>query len=355
MLYIGADIHKKTTTMAVKNAQGDVLLHKKLPNDKIVLRQFVKSIDDEKKLTAEATFNWYWFIDLMEKYVDEVILAHPQKAKILMGVVNKNAKTDKLDAMGLAELLRLDMVPKVFIPPKEIRDVRELLRYRLSLVRIRTSVKNRVHGILHKNGVNSPFSDLFGKSGRVYITSLSLHPCYTHILTGYLALVEFLDELISNVEKEIHKKPLVKNKDIQLLLALPGVGELSAFVIKYETIDIGRFASDKKYVSYCGLAPSTSDSADVKRHGGLIPQANRYLKWVFIESAHHARWHWWFKPTYQRALEKHGKNIAKIAVARELARITYFMLSRGEPFRGSKSKKAPPKQVSPRGHDPKRS
>jgi len=73
MLYIGADIHKKTTTMAVKNAQGDVLLHKKLPNDKIVLRQFVKSIDGEKKLTAEATFNWYWFIDLMEKYVDEKV------------------------------------------------------------------------------------------------------------------------------------------------------------------------------------------------------------------------------------------------------------------------------------------
>lgn len=354
MLYIGADIHKKTTTMAVKNSRGDVVLHKKLPNDKIVLRQFIKSIDDEKKLVVEATFNWYWFVDLMEKYVDEVTLANPQKAKILMEV-NKKAKTDKLDAEGLAELLRRDMVPKVFIPPREIRDTRELLRYRISLVRIRTSVKNRIHGILHKNGVNSPFSDLFGKGGRVYIASLSLHPCYTHILTGYLALVEFLDELISNVEKEIYKKPLVKTKDIQLLLALPGVGELSAFVIKYETIDIKRFASDKKYVSYCGLAPSTSESADVKRHGKLIPQANHYLKWVFIESAHHARWHWWFKPTYQRALKNHGKNIAKIAVARELARITYFMLSRGEPFRGSESKKAPPKQVSPRGHDPKRS
>jgi transposase len=331
MLYFGCDLHKKWTTFTVMDEDGTIFSQKNIPNTPNAREHFVNGFSGEKTATVEATFSWFWFVDLMEDLTQKTILAHPAKAK---NILKGRAKTDKLDSRGLAELTRIDLIPEVYIPPKEIRDIRELLRYRTGLVRYRTSLKNKTHSILHKNGILHPFSDLFGKRGKTWLGKLPLRPCYQYILETYLNLIQTFNTLIHEVEQEIYTKPLKRDKEIMLLRELPGIGELYAFHIKYEIVTIDRFYSDKHFVSYAGLAPSTSQSAEITKHGGLIPQSNHWLKWVLIEAAQHARRHSWFQPTYKRVLLRHGKNIAKIAVARKLARVIYFMLSRKEPFRG---------------------
>lgn len=331
MLYFGCDLHKKWTTFTVMDEDGTILSQQNIPNTRHAIEHYVNGFSGEKIATVEATFSWFWFVDLMEDLTEKTILAHPGKAKDML---KGRAKTDKLDSKGLAELTRSDLIPEVYIPPKEIRDIRELLRYRTGLVRYRTSLKNKTHAILHKNGILHSFSDLFGKRGKLWLSELPLRPCYQYILKTYLDLIQTFNTLIKEVEQEIYTKPLKRDEEIMLLRDLPGIGELFAFHIKYEIVTIDRFYSDKHFVSYAGLAPSTSQSAEIMRHGKLGPQANHWLKWVLIEAAQHARNHYWFRPLYKRVLSKHGKNIAKIAVARKLARVIYFMLSRKQPFRG---------------------
>ncbi|MCK4576719.1 IS110 family transposase [candidate division WOR-3 bacterium] len=331
MLYFGCDLHKKWTTFTVMDERGSILSQQNIPNTPYAIEQYVNGFSGEKTATVEATFSWFWFVDLMEDLTQKTILAHPGKAK---DILKGRAKTDKLDSKGLADLTRVDLIPEVYIPPKEIRDIRELLRYRTGLVRLRTSLKNKTHSILHKNGILHSFSDLFSERGKQWLGELPLRSCYQYILKTYIDLIQTFNTLVTEAEQEIYTKPLKQDEEITLLRDLPGIGELFAFHIKYEIVTIERFYSDKNLVSYAGLAPATKQSADNIRYGKLIPQSNHWLKWALIEAAQHARRHYWFRPTYKRVLLRHGKNIAKIAVARKLARVIYFMLSRKEPFRG---------------------
>jgi transposase len=331
MLYFGCDLHKKSTTFTVMDEGGTILSQEKIQNTREAIVQYVNGFSGEKTATIESTFNWFWFVDLLENLTDEVILAHPEKTKTIL---QARAKTDKIDSRGLAHLTRVDLIPRVHIPPKEIRDVRELLRYRTGLVRTRTSLKNKSHSILHKNGILHSFSDLFSERGKEWLGELPLRPCYQYILKTYIDLIQILDKRILEATQEFYTKPLKQDEEIRLLCELPGIGDLFAFHIKYEIITIDRFYGDKQFVSYAGLAPSTSQSDEKTKHGRLMPKSNHWLKWVLIEAAQHASRHYWFQPTYKRVLLRHGKNIAKIAVARKLARVIYFMLSRKQPFRG---------------------
>jgi transposase len=95
-----------------------------------------------------------------------VILAHPLKTR---AIAEARIKTDTIDATTLAELLRLDGIPKAYIPPREVRDIRELLRYRASLVSIRVRIKKKIHAVLTKNGIDCTFSDVLGKSSQLWL------------------------------------------------------------------------------------------------------------------------------------------------------------------------------------------
>lgn len=293
MLYFGCDLHKKQTTFTVLDEDGAIVSQKKVPNHRNSIEYYIDYFSGEKTATVEATFNWFWFVDLLENLTDETILAHPGKTK---AILQARAKTDKIDSKGLAELTRTNLIPRVYIPPKEIRDIRELLRYRTGLVRYRTSLKNKSHSILHKNGILHSFSDLFSKRGKQWLDELPLRPCYQYILKTYIDLIQTFDKLVKQAEQEIYTKPLREDEEIRHLRDLPGVGELSAFHIKYEIVTIDRFYSDNNFVSYAGLAPRTEQSDEMLRYGKLIPQSNKWLKWILIESAQHARRHYWFRP-----------------------------------------------------------
>jgi len=192
--------------------------------------------------------------------------------------------TDKVDARVLAYLLRGGLVAECYVPPKELRDLRALVRHRASLVKMRVTAKNRVHALLDKYGFKHGFSDLFGKSGLDWLRGLDLNPLDRLVLDSQIEFVECLNRLLRNVEGEIKRRASL-DEDVRLLLSLTGVGVYSALLIKSEIGDIKRFPNYKKLVAWAGLAPSLYQSGSVMRHGRITKQGSRMLRWIMVEAA----------------------------------------------------------------------
>lgn len=241
----------------------------------------------------------------------------------------------------LAYLLRADLLPEAYILSRETRDLRELLRYRASLVKLRTQVKNKIHAILSKNGISSPYSDLFGRNGLQFLQGMELRSCYRQALDGYLATIGQLNDLLKAVSHEIDQRAKLDDQ-AQLLMTMPvmtmpGVGSYSALLILSEIGDIRRFPDAKHLVSYAGLAPRVRSSGGKTHYGRITKQGSHWLRWILIEISHHAiRGSTTFRQLYQRVCKKHGKNTARVAVARKMLCVIYHMLIKKEEFRDKK-------------------
>lgn len=335
MKYIGIDFHKSYSIITEKDEAGKTLRQFRLNNDPSSLTNYLDQLDGKSsKIALEAIGNWYYFYELIEDKDIDLILAHPLKTK---AIASAKIKTDKIDSAMLADLLRVDLLPKSYIPNRETRDAKEILRYRASLVCIRTSIKNRIHAILSKNGLFPKFSDLFGKAGLEYLSGLELRESYQVALRGYLSLGEVLNKLIKEVTEEI-KKITEKDEDALLLTSIPGIKYYSACLIKSEIGEIGRFQYPEKLCSFGGLVPSVHSSGGKTQYGGITRQGSKWLRWILTQIAIHAvKGTVKFSKLYYRVRKKHGNNAAKIAVARELLRTIYFMLKKKEVFKDSLS------------------
>lgn len=265
-----------------------------------------------------------------------------------MGHVNK---TDKLDAGGLATLLRLGTLPALWLPPAVLRDQRELPRTRMALCTWRTAIKNRIHSLLAKYALAPPDgSGLFSQRGRAWLqSSLPLLPPETRrCLSQQLQLLDFLSSHIAELEDRIRAQ-IALTPTMQLLKTIPGVGDILAIVIEREIGSISRFPSAPQFSSYCGTTPRVSSSGGKTRYGKMRTESNQYLKWAFIEaanavSAHHAQPGWSTRHCsrlYLRVRSRKGSSVAIGAVARHLAESTFWVLKNNEPYRE-------PAKVSPR-------
>lgn len=157
-MYVGLDYHKKYSIATKMDEKGNILEQVKLRNDAETLTKYVGTLPEGSKIALEATGSWYYFYELLENKGSEIYLAHPFKTR---AIAEARIKTDKIDSTILAHLLRTDFLPTSYIPTRQIRDIREVLRYRASLVSLRTYIKNKVWAILSKNGLDPQFSDIF--------------------------------------------------------------------------------------------------------------------------------------------------------------------------------------------------
>jgi transposase len=329
-MYIGVDLHKKYSYVTRMTQEGEITFQGRVEHKPDSLRDFVESISEDDNIAVEATCNWYYFYELIEGQTPNVSLAHPLKTRAMASAM---VKTDKIDSKILAYLLRADMLPESYIPNRETRDLREILRYRASLVKIRTQMKNKIHAILSKDGVSSPYSDLFGKKGIQFLQDMELRPCYRQAIDGYLATIEQLNDLLKAVSLEINQRAKL-DEQAQLLMTMPGIGCYSAMLILSEIGDITRFPDAKHLVSYAGLAPRVHSSGGKTHYGRITKQGSRWLRWILIEISHHGiRGSFTFRQLYQRVSKKHGKNTARVAVARKMLCIIYHMLIKKEAFR----------------------
>ena len=183
------------------NDRGEIISQKKLPSNGQIV-DFLKEFDDSMEVAIEATPSWYWLYDQLEDEGFKVKLSHPLKTK---AIAYAKVKTDKLDSATLAHLLRSDLLPLSYVPEKPVRLNRELLRYRASLVKIQTGIRNKIHTILAKNNISHGYSDLFGKEGMTFLHSLSLQKNCKIALEGYLTVLETARHEIKIVSRRVQK------------------------------------------------------------------------------------------------------------------------------------------------------
>lgn len=177
-----------------------------------------------------------------------------------------------------------------------------------------------------------PYTDVFGKKAIGYLQGLELRPCYRQSLDGYLALAQTITTLIKEVTETI--EGMVKeNPQATLLMTIPGISYYSALLIVSEIGDIGRFPSAKKLCSYAGLVPSVHASGGKIRYGAIAKQGSKWLRWILVELSYHfIRGSERLQNLYTRVTISHGKATARVAVAREMLKIIYYMLRDNRAF-----------------------
>ena len=335
MLYVGLDLSRKHLDFDALLPDGQRFARGAVPPDADGLAGLVRRLGDANEsvlATIESMSGARFVHDQLELAGWDVRIADAYKVK---GLVPLACKTDKIDSWVLAELGRLQLVPEIWLADPAVRAERERARFRLHLVRHRTALKNRVHATLLVHGVPNPSSDLFGLRGRELLARLALPEPWQQTTAASLELIDFLDEQIAAIERELRTAG-ADHRYIPLLLTCPGVGWILAFTIASELGEIGRFATAVKFVGYTGLSPKVDQSGERDWRGPLRKNGPGYLRWALVEAAHTAVRHPCYQPVLARQLARHGRKrgrkIAVIEVARKLAEAIWYMLNRNQPF-----------------------
>lgn len=323
MVYAAMDVHRKRSQIAVLDDDGARLLNQNVPNDPSALVPILGDLPTGTPVAFEAAYGWSWLVELLEQLGLEPHLANPGACK---AIASARLKNDKVDANILAHLLRSDLLAEAWIAPTQVRDLRTLLRHRVSLVRKATSCKLRIHALLADRGIQVPEGlDLWTKKGRAWLSSLDLPSTSKAVMHDCLALIDSLAPMITRLEQQIRRlaKP---DPRVTALRRIPGVGLLTAMMLVAEIGDISRFPTSRKLCAWAGLTPKVRNS-DVKvRHGHITKQGSTWLRWMLVEAAQVARNYPPFNAVFKRTAHRRGKNIATVAVARKLLARSFHIL-----------------------------
>ena len=326
MQYVGLDVHKTSCQACVEDENGNVLLEEKIPSTKEELNRFFSQFD-EAEVVLESTILWEYVYETIEEMGFKVVLAHPLKTKAIAAA---KVKTDKIDAKILADLLRADLVPESYVPTKEIRDLRNLVRERRYLVNLSTGLKNRIHSELTRKGLRRPGgANLFTDGNRRWLRSLDIVN-----IDIDLNVIEFVRTQIKDVEKILHQE-FMKNADARLLTSIPGIGETIALTIIAELGDIERFRGAGSACSFAGVVPTVRCSASTEHYGPISKEGSKGLRWALIEAA---LFHIRFAPDsrltrfYRNLSKRKDHGTAIVATARKLLVVIYWMLKMNEPY-----------------------
>ncbi len=334
MLYVGLDLSRKRLDWQALLPDGERAAIGAVPPDREGLAKLVCRLGDADEVIAviESMSGARFVHDRLELAGWDVRIADAVKAR---GIAPLACKTDTIDTWVLAELARLELVPEIWLPDPEVRAERERARFRLHLVKHRSSLKNRVHAILFQHGVPNTSSDLFGTSGRALLARLRLPEPWASTVAASLELIDVLDEQVGECERELRAIG-AEHRYIPLLMSCPGIGWVLAFTIASEIGDIGRFPTPRKLVGYTGLCPRVEQSGERDRRGPLRKNGPNHLRWALVEAAHTAYRHPLYRPILERKRaqlgRKRGTKIAAIDVARRLTEAIWQMLTRDEPF-----------------------
>lgn len=326
--FIGIDAHKKYCFINVQDEKGNVVESRKVETNKKSLLEFFSDYGEDSIAALESTYNWIYVYEIVKECVGEVKLANPKQTK---AIASAKVKTDKVDAKVLASLLRAGLIPEIYVSSKEERRQKDLLRFRYTLVRMRTSLKNKIHAFMTRYGYEAPFSDMFGVQGTSYIKGLEWPEPVERIVFKYLELIERFNQEIKAVDKVL-VQTIKETEEMRLLKTIPGIGTVTAYLIATEIGPIERFSSYRKLVSYAGLVPGINSSAG-KIYFKRSKERNKYLQWAFIEAAIPAiRQSPILLSKYTRIRRKKDSNKAKMTVARKLAEAVYKVLTKKQPY-----------------------
>ncbi len=347
MIHVGMDVHVRNSVLNAKDADGQVLARGRCGNTMLELGNLLAPVERRAKATGEpirvvmeSTTNSRAVQRLLMQYGQEAGIdltaevLHARKLRIIAESVNK---CDRIDTNVLTELSRSNLkLPTSYMPDDEEFALREHLRARSDLVRMRTMLKNRVHAILHRRGILTPSGDLFGVGGGLFLDQVQLDEAGRTILERFQGLIRQLDETIN--ESTASLRTLMRQprwaKPAALLQTIPGIGLITSLTILAELGDLTRFRSRAAVANYSGLVPRHRSSDQKCWSGGITRQGSGHLRAVLIEAA-------WVAaprvPVYQalfdRIQRKTDKRTAIVAVARRMLEDAWMLLSKDEAFR----------------------
>jgi transposase len=324
-MFVGLDVHKKYTEVAILDEDGAVREQERIENKLELIEEFSNKLDTAD-MVMESSSTWYWLYEVLSRK-HRVVLSHPAKTK---AIASAKLKTDKVDALMLANLLRGGFIAESYVPSRRIMSLRELVRYRANLVRMRGSVKNRIHAYLLMNNVKiggTPFTKGFLEE---------LRKVKDTRIEGYIRIIDRLNLEIHEASKKISAEA-VSDESARLLMTIPGISYYSALLIASEIGDVDRFPDSAHLVSYAGLVSSTHSSGGTTYHGRITKTGSPYLRWVLNQCT----WvHIRNEPEgniamfYERLRRKKGHSKANVAASAKLLKVVYWVLKEKRPYHG---------------------
>jgi transposase len=325
---VGIDLRRRRTVIVRVTEEGRKLETVRISNSPQALRAEIAKAGDHPRVVLEATYGWYWAAGVLAEAGAEVHLAHPLGVKAFS---YRRVKNDERDAADLADLLRMGRLPGAWIAPPEIRELREITRYRHKLVKTRTSVKDQVHGVLAKLGVPVTCSDIFGTWGNAWLDGLELPQPYAGGVASLRHLAGALTAEITMLE-QVTGDLLAGHERYAAIRQLPGIGPVLGAVIVAEIGDITRFGKPGQLCSRAGLTPRHHES-DVKvTRGHVTKQGSRALRWAVAEAIQHAPAGTRPREVKDVIIARRGtqaRNIAKTAAAREMLTLVFYAMRDG--------------------------
>jgi len=326
--FAGVDLHKRVSQLAVLRKEGTPR-QMRFPNQLATVEGVLRRLPARTHIALEATGSWWWFVEKARSLGHEVCLSHPKQTK---AIASARLKSDKVDAVMLARLLKADLLPTVWIPGEKERQMRELLTHRARVVRQRTAVINELQALYAKRNIDF---EMIGQRTRPVVAGAQELSGYgPSIVERDIELVKVLNEQIRGLDRELER--IAKgDEQARRLMTIGGVGPLTAVAVCCWVGDIHRFANAKKLGSYFGLAPRVSQSGERERHGHITKEGNRMVRSLLVEAAlSHIRYSKGpARKHYLGVLKRRGKKIARVAAARKLLGAIFHMMKEGIDFK----------------------
>ena len=322
MLIVGCDFHPSWEQVAWLDTETGETGEQKLCHGNGEAERFYRSLSLPALIGLEATGNCHWVQDLLRDLGHEVWVG--DAAEIRASYVRRQ-KTDKRDAGHILILLVEGRFPRLWVPDREQRDLRQLLIHRHKLVEIRARVKNGLQHLALNRGMQKK-QRLWSVAGQRALRELSLQPWASRRREDLFGLLAALEQQIAPLDRAV-AEAAQQNAQARLLMSQPGVGPITALAFVLTIGDASRFARGKQVASYLGLIPRENSSAGHQRLGAISKQGNRFLRMLLVEAAQSAvRYDPEFRREYQHHCHSKPKNVAKVAAARKLAVRLYWML-----------------------------
>jgi transposase len=328
-VFVGLDYHQDSVQVCVLNEQGTELCNRSVANDAEVIERWATRHGTPQRIAIEACCG---AANLAEELVTRrglsVHLAHP-------GYVNRMKrspdKTDLADAQLLADLVRVNYLPRVWLAPQEIRELRRLVRHRANLVRQRKDTKLRLRGLLRENRLKCPDAKAWTKRWYQWLQEeAELSESDRWLLQQHLDMIVYFEGQIAATQARI-EAAVADDPVVAKLQGLYGVGLITAVTLRAEVGRFDRFDSGKQLARFCGVTPRNASSGARQADSGLIKAGNPELRQVLIEQAHRLiRLHYaqWGKLAHGMLQRGKPKNVVVAAVANRWVRWLYHELKR---------------------------
>ena len=311
----------------------NILWKNNIPTSKEAVEKAVRDIAiDPREIQSaiEPVSGWGWYGDLLEETGMKVHLVEVYKSKL---IAESKLKNDKVDSKILAEMMRSDFLPTAYLAPKAVREMREFMRARAFLVRLRTRIRNRIHMMLGKHGIICPWTDLFGKSGLIWLKEQKLDAASAEELKSLLILFRELSLHIQDRDRICLGK-VTESNGAKILMSLPGIGVVTALTMLAEIGDYRRFASPEKLASFAGLVSSSYSSGERYRFGRITRRGSVWLRTTaLVESTGKVSKKWgYLYDFYSKLRERKGNKIARVALARKILMLSWHLVVNNQTF-----------------------